>query len=234
MYPLLWESELSGVSVRLTAYRTAFVVACVGAVLVSLLLSRRNGLPGKRCAAVLLIAAASVLIGARLWYGWHHRLDPGFAWTALWHWQLSQFALTGGLVVGAGAFVVAARRLRLPVLPFADCTAPGVLCGLALLRLGCLGKGCCAGHETTLPWGIEFPFGSQTHLHQMTYRADVLLSGPVPVHPTQVYELLVALLCAVIAGCMLHHKARAGWPALTAGILFLVLRQWLWLYRAAT
>ena len=86
----------------------------------------------------------------------------------------SGFVWYGGLAASAGASLLLARRLKIPLLAMTDALAPGAFMALAFGRLGCFMHGCCYGNPTDLPWGVVFPrsqFGSDVHLH-----------------PTQLYE----------------------------------------------
>lgn len=86
---------------------------------------------------------------------------------------------------------------------FADLLAPAVILAQAIGRVGCTINGCCYGLPTSLPWGIVY-----TNIN--TY-------APlgIPVHPTQVYEIIYLL---VIFGVVLRLKGRLQ----PDGSLFLV------------
>ena len=115
------------------------------------------------------------ILGARLFYVveyWEQRFS---------HYDFRQriFEILnfpqGGLVVygalfGAGiAFVMFARKHRLPILPLADLIAPSLAFGLALGRIGCLLNGCCYGGPSDLPWAVTFPAGSPAYEDEVTH-----------------------------------------------------------------
>jgi phosphatidylglycerol:prolipoprotein diacylglycerol transferase len=87
----------------------------------------------------------------------------------------------GGVVGGALAVWLLARRRKLSFLLLADVLAPALAIGLAIGRLGCqlAGDG-DYGVPTDLPWGMSYP------------------NGVVPtterVHPAPIYEMLGCLL----------------------------------------
>jgi len=56
----------------------------------------------------------------------------------------------------------------------------------AMGKLGCLFNGCCHGKPCSLPWAITFPDG-----------ASAALVGS-PVHPTQIYEILLMGLLVLV------------------------------------
>jgi phosphatidylglycerol:prolipoprotein diacylglycerol transferase len=87
-----------------------------------------------------------------------------------------------GAVIFASLFYRIAKQ---PVLRFLDIAATYMPLGLALHRaVGCFCAGCCFGRPTTLPWGVRFPPAAPA----------TATFGPVPVHPTQLYEAAAVLL----------------------------------------
>jgi phosphatidylglycerol:prolipoprotein diacylglycerol transferase len=75
----------------------------------------------------------------------------------------------------------------------ADVIAPGIILAQAIGRVGCTLNGCCYGKTTSVPWAIIYTNPS-TH-------------GPVgiPVHPTQVYEIIYNL---IVFGVLLLLRKR--------------------------
>ena len=96
---------------------------------------------------VAIIAAASGLLGAKLWSAFLH---PG-----PWRRALrGGWAVDGFFVV---AFVVALVGLVVsgqPIGVLLDAAAPGLLFAVAIGRVGCFLTGCCAGRMTCSRWGI--------------------------------------------------------------------------------
>jgi phosphatidylglycerol---prolipoprotein diacylglyceryl transferase len=97
----------------------------------------------------------------------------------------------GGLVwygafLGAlGAVIVYFRVKKLPGWLWADIAIPYVALGQAIGRIGCFMAGCCYGRPTDLPWGVIFT------------RSEIAPLG-VPLHPTQLYEMLLNFTIFVI------------------------------------
>jgi len=56
----------------------------------------------------------------------------------------------------------------------------------ALAKLGCFCHSCCHGKPSTLAWAVTFPADSK------------FAPGGVPIHPTQLYEVLVMILLFVL------------------------------------
>lgn len=65
---------------------------------------------------------------------------------------------------------------------FADVIAPGIILAQAIGRVGCTINGCCYGPETDLVCGVIY-----TH-------PDSYAPLGIPVHPTQVYEIIYNLI----------------------------------------
>jgi phosphatidylglycerol---prolipoprotein diacylglyceryl transferase len=88
----------------------------------------------------------------------------------------------GGLIAGFAAFIWLARRFHLPLLDMFDAGSPAAALGYGVGRIGCLLSGDGDyGVPTSLPWGMSFPNG--------------LVPTSARVHPTPIYELIVA--CAI-------------------------------------
>lgn len=125
------------------------------------------------------------ILGARLAYVlvrwdsyYQHDLAKVFQ---LWEGGL---ALYGGMIAGALAGLWFFKRRRIDMWAGADLMMPSLAMGVAIGRLGCFLNGCCFGHECLYPWGVIFGAESQ---------AGATFPG-VHIHPTQIYESLLALV----------------------------------------
>jgi phosphatidylglycerol:prolipoprotein diacylglycerol transferase len=88
-----------------------------------------------------------------------------------------------GAVLGAALGIwIYSRVSKFNFGHFADLIAPGIILAQAVGRIGCTINGCCYGKETHLPWAVVYS-------HPDSF-------GPlgIPVHPTQVYELVYNLI----------------------------------------
>lgn len=86
---------------------------------------------------------------------------------------------------------------------FADVVAPGIILAQVIGRVGCTLNGCCYGTETSLPWCVVYS------------HPDSFAPLGIPIHPTQIYEILALL---VIFGVLLTLRGRLT----PDGSLFLV------------
>lgn len=216
-------------------YRIGHLVGVLVAVGTFLLLARREGLALGRVLALTAAVVAAVWVGAR---GLHLVLTPELYRAEperLLRLRFGGFALYGGLLVGALVGWAVARGLRLPVWRLADPALIAGGLGLACLRCGCFGHGCCFGQPTDLPWGVTYPPGRPAWLAN--------LSGPIPglgpadatappVHPTQLYELLAALAAVGLVLALRRRGLPAGVPALLGAALFAAGRGLIWQLRA--
>jgi phosphatidylglycerol:prolipoprotein diacylglycerol transferase len=138
------------------------------------------------------------------------------------------FSVYGGLIAAAVAGVLLARAVRLDRWRLADHAIPELLLGEVLMRTGCFLNGCCFGVPTDLPWGVRFRPGTPAWMHELATGSGGLfatLAGEMrPVHPTQVYEALGALLVAAVALMLARRGAPAGVPFLAYAIGFTLVR----------
>ena len=90
-----------------------------------------------------------------------------------------------GLIGGAVILFVAAKAFHVPLRQYLELTIPYLCYMHAWGRLGCFMAGCCHGLPTESFLGVQFPADSPA----------CQLHGLQPVHPTQLYEmvLLIAL-----------------------------------------
>lgn len=121
------------------------------------------------------------------------------------HFLIRTRNVAGGSFLGTylGAALAAyayCRRRGLPFGPAADALGAAAPLGLAVMRVGCLLNGCCWGKPTTLPWGIVFRGPSAL---------PPALRG-VPLHPTQVYELLGSLAIFALVDRGVRPRVASG------------------------
>jgi len=117
----------------------------------------------------------------------------------------------GGLAGAALAAFLLARARRLPALSLMDVAALGAPVGLGLGRLANLANGELWGRVSpALPLGMVFPG-----------------AGPLPRHPSQLYEAVaegLLLLCAVLAAALATRMRRPGLVAGTFALGYALAR----------
>ncbi len=173
--------------------------------------------------ALLFWAALGGVAGGKIYYAILHG-DPGLL--------LERFGIVwyGGFLLATLAVVLAVRRRRMPFRPSADAIAPSMAIGYAVGRIGCFLVGDDYGVPTQLPWGVAFPVGlPPTEVRYLRQYFDLELPGLagdvlVKVHPTQIYETLLALIIWWIGQRMLRSGVRPGGTALAVFAMLAVER----------
>lgn len=173
MHPILF--RLAGHPVE--AAGTLYLLAAVLAGSFAVRLCRRQGWDPDDVVPGLLLTVAAAYLGARL----HGAiLAPGFPPNPLLELlRPGGLSFFGGLISGSLAVLGYLRWKRLPLGAVLDGLAPLGPVLYAMFRLGCWLNGDDYGPPTSLPWGMRFPAGSPP--------------APEPVHPTQLYEILLML-----------------------------------------
>lgn len=106
------------------------------------------GLDGGSILATSLVAILVGVIGAKAYYLAQHRGEP-----AVQPWSVGM--CIQGFVLGAiGTLALGALLAGIPVGRLLDATAPGLLFGMAIGRVGCFYGGCCAGRPSASRWAL--------------------------------------------------------------------------------
>jgi phosphatidylglycerol---prolipoprotein diacylglyceryl transferase len=142
-----------------------------------------------------------IILGGRtgyvLFYNLPHFLENPLQIFELWNGGMS---FHGGVLGCCVAIILFALKRQIPMLSLSDVTAAVAPIGLFLGRLANFINGELWGRPTDVPWAMVFPNG-----------------GPVPRHPSQLYEAaLEGLVLLIVLGLMV----RAGWlkrPGVIAG-----------------
>jgi phosphatidylglycerol:prolipoprotein diacylglycerol transferase len=117
----------------------------------------------------------------------------------------SGFTWYGGLIAGVLTVVILARRYGLPLVPLAGVVAAPLSFAYGIGRIGCFLSGDGTyGQPSDLPWAMAFPNGTMPTL--------------VPVHPTALYEAVVAI---ALGGLLWALRTR--WAPLTLFGLYAAL-----------
>jgi phosphatidylglycerol---prolipoprotein diacylglyceryl transferase len=151
------------------------------------------------------------MIGARLFYCIEYwGVEIKTVWDALQYWK-GGVVFYGGIVGGTAAFFVYRHFKPFPLRPFLDVVAPSIAVGTLFGRLGCFLNGCCFGDTCQYPWAIAFPkysppWGQHVSLGLITRNAMYSL----PVHPTQLYSALDALVILLLLTAFYPLRRRDG------------------------
>lgn len=187
---------------RLTAYAVCMLAGFAVGWWMTKRRAARVGIPEDHPRLQFGLAAIAGILGARLWYVIEYRrefpdptADPAAWLTLAADLDRGGAVWFGGLLLATIAMYVHTRRSGVAPIPWADCLAPGVLAGLAVGRIGCWFNGCCYGGGCDLPWAVQHDGHA--------------------VHPTQLYEVLVVgILAVLVARVAPGRGAASGWAML--------------------
>ena len=212
MYPEIFHIG----SFPVNTYGVFLAIAFLCAILVTVRLATRDGLPKEKIYDLCLWMLLGGLIGSKILMLF---TEPEYRDHPLQLLSLD-FLRSGGVWYGGLLGAVFAsyflmKRYKLPWWKTADACAPGIAIGNFFGRQGCFAAGCCWGKPTTLPWGVKF-----TELgHEIT---------GVPIdnylHPTQLYESFAMLLVFFFLLWLHKRKRFSGQVILVYALLYSVIR----------
>jgi len=189
-------------------FQLASIATLVGSVL-ALHLAARDGASRKHTAYAIASAYLGALCGGYLFEAL--RAVPAAVAAASWRPVLHPGrAAYGGLLFAIAAAALYLRRAGQPLAPFFDRVAIGVGITFALVRTGCFLAGCDYGLPTARAWGVRFPPGSLAALEHARRGFVPRGASSLPVHPTQLYEVAVGLLAAVLSAVTVLRGRRDG------------------------
>lgn len=212
MYPVLFRIG----NFPVNTYGVFLALAFLCAILITVKLAERDGLPRQKIYDLSLWMLLASLIGSKilmLFTEPEYRQDP---------WQLLSldFLRSGGVFYGGllGAVIVGyllMRHYKLPWWKTADACAPGIALGNFFGRQGCFAAGCCWGKPTTLPWGVKF-----------TEMGHEITGVPIDtyLHPTQLYESFSMLIVFFFLLWLHRRRKFSGQVILVYALLYSVIR----------
>lgn len=159
--------------------------------------------PEQRVSDLLFYGVLGVILGGRLGYTLFYNLKGFLAepLVILRIWE-GGMSFHGGLIGVVVAIAVFARVHRLTFFEIGDFAAPLIPPGLFFGRIGNFINGELWGAPTSVPWGMVFP-----------------AAGPLPRHPSMLYE---ALLEGLLLFAILWWFGRKPRPRMAVSGLFLL------------
>jgi phosphatidylglycerol:prolipoprotein diacylglycerol transferase len=206
MHPILFKIG----EIKIFTYGFMLALAFLSAIYLAGREARRTGLPVARFYDLCFYSIIAAIVGSRLLYvllEYPYFLSHPLEVFVLWRGGL---VFHGGLVLAVGVAVYYAYRHGLSWKPTLDAIVVGMPMGQFFGRIGCFMAGCCYGKPTHLPWAVTF--------------ADPETLCPIhePLHPTQLYEALLAL---GVFGVVYFFRTRKHYDGQLA-LMYLCLAGW--------
>jgi phosphatidylglycerol:prolipoprotein diacylglycerol transferase len=180
MHPLLFQFGI----IKLHTYGLMIVIGFLTGLYLLHTAAKRNGLNPEKVVDIAFLGLGFGLLGGRLVYILtrldyfsQHPIEVFYFWEG-------GLVFYGGFLGGAFAFWYFSRKYKMPALKVMDIATPSLAIAHFFGRLGCFSAGCCYGKPASpdLPWAVIF-------------RDPLSLAPPgIPLHPTQLYDALNALV----------------------------------------
>jgi phosphatidylglycerol:prolipoprotein diacylglycerol transferase len=182
----------------LHTYGVFIAVAFLSAMGLALREARRLGEDPDRLLDLCFYVLIAAIAGSRILYilvDWPtFRQDP-VEIVRIWRGGLVFY---GGFIAALITAVYYIKKKDLFLWKTADILAPPIAFGQFIGRLGCFSAGCCYGKPCDLPWAVTF-----TH-------PDSLAPTGVPLHPTQLYSSVNALIIFIVLMVLRWRKGFEG------------------------
>jgi phosphatidylglycerol:prolipoprotein diacylglycerol transferase len=212
MYPVLF--QIGGLTITSFGVMMALAFLTGGTVLSREL--RRKGENPELAWDIVLYAAIGGILGAKLYYMILHwpetAADPLGA-------ILSRSGLVwyGGFIAAALLIIWRVSHLKLSVPRVADAVAPALALAYGVGRIGCFLVGDDYGGPSNLPWAVAFPNGAPPstagnlrNYFGVSVPDSIPDSAVLTVHPTQIYEVLMAIVIFAILWRLRTRLTRPG------------------------
>jgi phosphatidylglycerol:prolipoprotein diacylglycerol transferase len=200
-----WTPSAEGLShpwtpVPIYAYGVMLGTSLIVGWFIAMRLAKQDGIPEQDAGNIYMWTAVWSIIGSRVLYV---ITNFGEFDSVAEMFMVNRGGLVayGGMIGGFLASWYGCRKRGIELLRWADVSAPSVVLGTAITRIGCFLFGCDFGARSSLPWAIRFPGpnplapnGSPAWQHHVRdFGLSQSAPWSYPVHPTQFYESLVGL-----------------------------------------
>lgn len=197
--------------INLTGFGLAMLLSFLIAQIVCQVELRRRGHDPEVMADVVFAAVIGGLLGGKIYYAILTQ-DMGSL--------LSRAGLVfwGGLIGGIIGTYAVIRWRKWPFTRISDVASMGIAAAYAVGRSGCWAVGDDYGRPWEGPLAVQFPQGAPpstaanlTTLFHTSVPAGTSPSAVIAVHPTQLYEVALALVMFGILWRLRDHKHAEGW-----------------------
>ena len=165
-------------------YSILYILSIVTHFLICYFIAKRLGLRHRVWIVVGICYMEGMTVGAKILFDIQNSQFDIHALLSIRHYM--QGGLWGGLlayfILAVPLALILAKNRRAAL----DLVAMSIPLPWIFTKIGCLFNGCCFGKACSLPWAITFPEGAR--------------GAPpgVPLHPTQIYEILVVVCILVV------------------------------------
>jgi prolipoprotein diacylglyceryl transferase len=203
--------------VPIYAYGVMLGTSLIAGWFIAMRLAKQDGVPEQEAGTIYMWTAVWSIVGSRVLYILTNLSEFDSIGDML---MVNRGGLVayGGMIGGFLASWYGCRKRGIELLRWADVSAPSVVLGTAITRIGCFLFGCDFGARSSLPWAIRFPGpnalaqnGSpawQHHVRDLGLPQTAAWSYPV--HPTQFYESLVGLGLFGLLMWIRKHRTFSG------------------------
>ncbi len=176
-------------------YSILYILSILSHFLICYFIAKRLGLRRRVWIVVGICYMVGMTVGAKILYDIQNAQFDLRALLSI------RYYMRGGVWGGLLAYFILALPLVLILAKnrraALDLVAMSVPVPWMFAKLGCLFNGCCYGKTCSLPWAITFPEGARG------------APAGVPLHPTQIYEILV-VVCILIVFKKLKYERWRG------------------------
>lgn len=185
-------------------YSILYILSILSHFLICYFIAKRLGLRRRVWIVVGICYMEGMTVGAKMLYDIQSAQFDFRALLSIKHYM--QGGLWGGLlayfILALPLVLILAKNRRAAL----DLVALSIPVPWIFVKIGCLFNGCCYGKAYFMPWAITFPEGA------------VGAPPGVPLHPTQIYEVLVVVYILVVFKKLNYVRWRGTMP-----LWFLVL-----------
>ncbi|MCH9643570.1 MAG: prolipoprotein diacylglyceryl transferase [Gammaproteobacteria bacterium] len=186
-------------------YGLMYLVGFIGAYLLGVYRAKhsRGKWNSEQVADIIFYAAIGVIVGGRIGYMLFYNFPTLIhqPWVTFYVWD-GGMSFHGGMIGAIIALLLLTRKFQKSLIEITDFVAPLVPIGLAAGRLGNFINGELWGRVTTVPWAMVFPN-----------------AGPLPRHPSQLYEFFLEGVVLFIILWWFSSKPR---PRFAVSAMFLL------------
>jgi phosphatidylglycerol:prolipoprotein diacylglycerol transferase len=215
---------IPGLGLRLHGFSLMMVLACFGALGLTVWRARRERLDPEAVFGLATWLYTGGFIGARILYLVQHPEAMQHVGDVVKIWQ-GGIVFYGCILGGLAGSLLYWVRQPFPFRAMADAVAPALALGYGLGRIGCFLNGCCFGETTGCPLAVAFPAGSPVWLHHLQ-RGLISPSAPcsLAVHPTQLYGAFDGLVLLGLLTWFFPRRRRDGEVMALLMVTYPVLR----------